>query len=51
MQTLDYPNEIFPEVFYASGQTPVAVGSGGFVVFTGSKRPSQKTAVPLELTL
>lgn len=48
MQTLDYPNEIFPEVFYASGQTPVAVGSGGFVVFTGSKRPSQKTAVPLE---
>ena len=48
MQTLAYANEMFPEVFYASGQTPVAVGSEGFVVFTGGKRPTQKTLVSLE---
>ena len=47
MLSLSYPDTIFPDVFYADGMVPVAVGDNCFVVFDSSKKPSEKVKVPI----
>lgn len=46
--TLDYPGQVFPEVYYADAVTPVAVSDTGFVVFDGKKTPEEKERIIFE---
>lgn len=46
MLSLNYPDTIFPDVFFADGAVPVAAGDNCFVVFDSSKKPSEKVRVP-----
>lgn len=46
--TLDYPGQVFPEVYYADSVTPVAVSDTGFVVFDGKKAPGEKERITFE---
>ena len=48
MQTISYDNLIIPEVYYASGQMPVAVTDSGYIVFSSDKRPSEKVNTVFE---
>ena len=48
VQTVSYANTVFPDVFYADGRTPVAVGDNCFIVFDRAKKPSQSVKVDFE---
>ena len=43
--TLEFENSVFPEVYYADGSVPVAVGDDLFVVLTESRTPRVKARV------
>ena len=43
--SVEYPGQVFPELFYADQSTPVAVGDGGFIVFKNSAVPAEREKV------
>ena len=46
--SIKYLGSVFPDVYYASGKTPVAVSDDGFIVFSQEKTPSEKHRVAFE---
>lgn len=46
--SVDYPGQVFPEVYYADASTPVAVSDTGFVVFKNQKTPEEWKNVALD---
>lgn len=42
---ITYKDEVVPEVFFADDRTPVAVGSGRILVFSGVNDPSEKADI------
>ncbi len=46
--SISYKGTVFPEVYYADSNTPVAVADDGFAVFTVGKRVEEKQRVSLD---
>lgn len=45
---MDYSDVLFPDVFLASGKTPVAVGDDRIVIFSGVKDPKEKSVIDVD---
>ena len=46
--SISYPDTVFPDVYYADAQTPVAIADDGFAVFSVGRKVEEKVRVSLD---